>query len=177
VDRGRDTDRQDASARWVTLGRISGVYGVKGWVRVYSHTQPRERILDYSPWRISPDGKALREVVTGRRQGKGVVARIEGIDDRDAAAQLIGAEITVPRDRLDAAPPGVYYWTDLEGLEVVTTDGQVLGTVDHLFETGANDVMVVTGDKERLIPFVEPQVVRQVDFDAGRMVVDWDPDF
>jgi 16S rRNA processing protein RimM len=162
----------------VILGRVAGVYGVKGWVRVHSDTAPRENILSYAPWLLRRNGDwEAWDVEEGHRHGKGVVARLAGVGDRDVAATFVGADIAVPRERLGGPGAGEYYWTDLEGLEVVTTRGVVLGIVDHLFETGANDVMVVTGDRERLVPFVEPQVVRAVDFAAGRLVVDWDPDF
>lgn len=164
--------------RPVILGRIAGVYGVKGWVRVHSHTAPRENILSYSPWLLRRNGGwEARAVEEGRRHGKGVVARLAGIDDRDVAVTFVGADIAVPRQRLGRLEAGGYYWTDLEGLEVVTVGGVGLGIVDHLFETGANDVMVVKGDRERLVPFVEPEVIRAVDFSSGRIVVDWDPDF
>lgn len=164
--------------RPVILGRIAGVYGVNGWVRIYSHTAPRENILSYSPWLLRRGGGwEARAVEEGYRHGKGVVARLGGIDDRDVAATFVGADIAVPRERLGRPEAGEYYWTDLEGLEVVTVGGVVLGIVDHLFETGANDVMVVKGERERLLPFVEPEVIRAVEWATGRIVVDWDPDF
>jgi 16S rRNA processing protein RimM len=175
---GGDTGRGTAAGKLVVLGRISGVYGVRGWVRVFSHTDPRENILSYRPWFLRRDGSwESLEVAEGRRHGKGVVARLEGIDDREAARALLGLEIAVDRDRLGMAGPGEYFWTDLEGLEVVTTEGRTLGVVDHLFETGANDVMVVKGDRERLVPFSEPEPVREVDLEDRRILVDWDPDY
>ena len=174
------TNASDAGpqGRMVVLGHVSGAYGVKGWVRIHSHTAPRDAILDYRPWFLGRAGH-WREVecIEGRRQAKGLVARIDGVDDRDAAQALVGSEIAVPRARLGDTASGEYYWVDLEGLEVVTPGGRVLGVIDHLFETGANDVMVVKGEQERLIPFVEPEVVREVDFEARRVVVDWDADF
>ncbi|MEJ2059743.1 MAG: ribosome maturation factor RimM [Gammaproteobacteria bacterium] len=167
----------DAEKR-VVLGRVSGLYGVKGWVKVFSETQPRENILSYSPWQLKIQGEwQTRTVETGRRQGKGVVAKLEGCDERDAAAALMGAEIAVSRDQLPPLESGEYYWADLVGLQVETLDGVPLGVVDHLFETGANDVVVVKGARERLIPFVRPEVVREIDLAAGRMRVDWDPEF
>lgn len=167
----------DAEKR-VVLGRVSGLYGVKGWVKVFSETQPRENILSYSPWQLKIQGEwQIRTVETGRRQGKGVVAKLEGCDERDAAAALMGAEIAVSRDQLPPLESGEYYWADLVGLQVETLDGVPLGVVDHLFETGANDVVVVKGARERLIPFVRPEVVREIDLAAGRMRVDWDPEF
>ena len=114
----------------------------------------------------------------GRPQGKGLVACLPGVDDRDTAAALVGSDIHVAREQLP--PPGKdeYYWVDLEGLEVVTTEGAALGRVSHLFATGANDVVVVRdGARERLIPFVQGSYVRSVDLSGGRMVVDWDPEF
>ena len=118
-----------------------------------------------------------RQVAEGKRHGKGVVARLEDCVDRDQALQLMGSEIGIRRDQLPDTAPGEYYWGDLQGLEVLTEDGASLGTVDHLMETGANDVLVVKGDRERLIPFVLQQVVTRVDLDAGTIQVDWDKDF
>ena len=166
------------SADRVTLGRISGLFGVRGWIKVFSHTEPRERILQYSPWSLRVQGEWRENAVAeGQRHGKAVIARLEGMTERDAAAALVGAEIAVPRSRLPALGEGEYYWSDLEGLQVVTLDGQDLGHVDHLLETGANDVLVVQGERERLIPFLRPEVVRAVDLDAGVIRVDWDPEF
>jgi 16S rRNA processing protein RimM len=105
------------------------------------------------------------------------VARISGVDDRDAAAVWVGADILVARSQLPAAKPGEYYWADLEGLDAVTPDGTALGRVSHLFETGANDVLVLRGERERLVPYLPGSVVREVDLAARRIVLDWDPDF
>lgn len=167
-----------AEKRLVPLGWVSGVFGVQGWVKVHSHTEPRERILEYGPWRLKEDDGDWREVAVldGRRQGRTVVACLEGVEDRDQARALNGAEIAVPRDRLPPPGEGEYYWTDLEGLSVATLEGRELGRVEHLFRTGANDVMVVAGERERLIPFVLDTFVRDVDFEAGLIRVDWDPE-
>ena len=162
----------------VILGRISGLYGVRGWVKVYSDTEPRENLLNYSPWLLR-QALAWKEwrLETGRRQGKYVVAKLAGCDDRDAAAGLIGMDIAVKRSQLPSTAAGEYYWTDLEGLDVVNLSGLRLGYVDYLFETGSNDVLVVKGDKEYLIPFILKQVVLSVDLDNQLLKVDWDPDF
>jgi len=164
----------DHEQRYVHAGYVSGVYGVSGWVRVYSFTEPREQIISYSPWQLLDDaGDArCRPVVAGRRQGKGVVARLEGVDDRDTAAGLVGMRVLVDRRQFAAPGDGEYYWADLVGLEVCTEQGESLGVVDHLIETGANDVLVVTGTRRRLIPFVVDRVVKSVD--ERRIVVDWD---
>lgn len=162
----------------VVLGRVSGLFGVRGWVKVYSHTEPRENIAGYPDWYLQCDGdwQPVR-VEQGRRHGKGVVVKLVGIEDRDQAAGLIDCDIAIDRDQLPPLPPGEYYWTDLEGLRVVTLEGTELGRVSHLFATGANDVMVVTGERERLLPFVQPDIIRRVDPEQGLIEVDWDPEF
>ena len=174
---GQRADSGQVGHRWVVLGRVSGLFGVKGWVKVFSDTAPRENILGYPHWYLQRDGEwRPYRLLDGRRQGKAVVARLQGCDDRDQAAELIGADIAIRRDQLPPARTDEFYWTDLQGLRVETLDGVDLGRVDHLFETGANDVMVIEGDRQRLIPFIDG-VIGQVDLDAGLIRVDWDPDF
>lgn len=160
----------------VVLGRISGVFGVRGWVKVYSETDPRENILRYSPWYLGKDG-AAHKLIEGRPQGKTVVAQLDGCEDRDRAAALVGQQIAVRRGQLPPPSPGEFYWIDLEGLRVETLDGVALGQVSHLLATGANDVLVVRGERERLLPFVWDDVIKLVDFDERLISVDWDPDF
>jgi 16S rRNA processing protein RimM len=151
---------------------------VRGWVRVFSYTQPRENILHYRPWHLKLGGDWREyELAEARQHGKGVVARLSGCEDRDAARLLMDVEIGVRRDQLPAARGDEYYWADLQGLEVRTLGGDLLGRVNYLLETGANDVLVVQGERERLIPFVAGQVVRAVDLDRGEIRVDWDKDF
>ncbi|NOQ76499.1 MAG: ribosome maturation factor RimM [Methylococcaceae bacterium] len=163
----------------ISVGEIAGVFGVKGWVKVFSHTEPRENILNYSPWILKKAGK-VKEVKlnNGRRQGKTVVASIEGISDRDSAELYCGWEILINKSQLPETEDGVYYWADLVGLLVETEQGVALGVVDYLLETGANDVLVVKdGEQERLIPFINEQVIKKIDLDSKQMIVDWDPDF
>jgi 16S rRNA processing protein RimM len=162
----------------IIMGRVSGLFGVRGWVKIHSYTVPREGILGYKAWQLKHHGEwRHHKVVAGHPQGKGIVARLEGYDDRDRAAELINSDIAVSREQLPPLSANEYYWVDLEGLRVLTLEGVELGVVSHLFETGANDVLVVKGDRERLIPYTLGQAVRKVDLDAGHMVVDWDPDF
>ena len=163
----------------IVLGRITGLYGVRGWLKVYSNTQPRDNILRYERWQIGHLGQWHAAVLEeGRSHGKGIVAKLQGCDDRDAAAALLGLEIAIQREQLPPAEDGEYYWADLVGLAVSNTEGVALGRVDHLLETGANDVLVVQQDEvERLIPFVQGQFVKAIDLTTGTMVVDWDPDF
>lgn len=147
---------------------------MRGWVKVFSETEPRENILGYSPWYLGED-PVPRAVAEGRCHGKGVVARLNGCEDRDQAAALVGLAIAIRRDQLPPPQPDEFYWADLEGLEVQTMDGVALGRVDHLFSTPANDVVVVIGDRERLLPFLWDSVIREVDIERGLMRVDWDP--
>lgn len=159
------------------LGRVTGLYGVKGWLKVRSYTEPREAILDYKDWLLFRDGdsQAVR-LAEGRRHGRTVVARIEGCNDRDEAARHVGDEIGVARQALPDTRRGEYYWADLEGLQVVHEDGRELGKVAYLLATGANDVLVVQGEREILIPFVHGEVIKDVDLAAGVINVDWEWD-
>jgi len=161
----------------VVLGRISGFFGVRGWVKVYSYTEPREAVLEYKRWLLSNDDEwHSATVAEGKRHGKTVIVRIDGVEDRDQAAGLIGRDIGVPRDELPETEDGQYYWSDLEGLRVLAKDGSELGVVAHLLETGANDVMVIKGEQELLVPFVKDDVVLDVDLDQGLIRVDWEWD-
>jgi 16S rRNA processing protein RimM len=164
---------------FLNAGQISGVFGVKGWVKVFSHTQPRENILRYTPWILQKNNQTKEiKVLGGQRQGSNVVAELEGVSDRDAALELMGWDVLIRKEQLPKPQAGEYYWADLIGLEVVTAEGVKLGKVDHLMETGANDVLVVIDDKiERLIPFLQQQTVLKIDLAARSMLVDWDPDF
>lgn len=163
---------------FVCVGKVSGIFGVRGWIKVYSYTETRENILTYSPWTLTK-GKESKEVevIDGRRHGKTVVARLEGINDRDDAAELNGWEIFIHADQLPKAKQGEYYWADLIGLQVKTVEGIDLGIVQQMLETGANDVVVVSGERERLIPFLQGQTIIKIDLLAGEMLVDWDADF
>jgi len=162
----------------VSVGKISGVFGVKGWVKVFSFTDPRENILTYSPWLLKKDDETKTiNVVDGQLQGKTIVAQLAGVNDRDQAASLMGWDIFISQDQLPKAAKGEYYWSELIGLNVVTIDGVQLGVVDSLLETGANDVIIVQGERERVIPFLQGQTIINVDLNVGKIIVDWDPEF
>jgi len=166
------------SSEYITLGKINGVYGLKGWVKVFSHTNPRDRIVGYSHWMLRQGNEWRKiEVLRGREHGKTVVAQLVGIEDRNQAEALRGADIAITRDQLEKLARDEYYWIDLIGLQVLNQDDVDLGQVVHLFETGSNDVMVVRGDRERLVPFIQGQYVKNVDLDEGVIRVDWDPEF
>lgn len=159
------------------MGRITGLFGVRGWVKVFSYTEPREAVLNYKSWLLRKQGEwQAATVAEGKRHGKGVIVRVEGFDDRDRSAELIGSEIGIWRSAMPEAGEGQFYWSDLEGLRVVRKDGSEVGTVGYLLETGAHDVMVVQGEKECLIPFVLNEVIIDVDLDAGLITVDWEWD-
>ena len=166
------------SSQLINVGEISGIFGVKGWVKIFSFTQPRENILQYSPWQISQSGELQEiEVLKGKRQGKTIVACLKGIETREQAAQLIGSKVQISKDLLPETDHDEYYWHDLIGLKVETLGGIDLGVVDSMLETGANDVLVVKGDRERLIPFLQPDTVVNINIETGLMQVDWDADF
>ena len=159
------------------LGRISGLFGVKGWVKVFSYTRPREAIIDYDHWLLKKGGTwQAASIVEGKRHGRSVIAQFEGVESRDQAAELVGCDIGIARDDLPKAEDGSYYWADLEGLQVVNRDGTELGRVAYLMETGANDVLVTEGERERLIPFIAEKVILDVDFVKGVISVDWEWD-
>lgn len=159
------------------MGRVVAPYGIKGWIRIQPFTQEFGGLLDYAQWQVGREG-AWRQlkVESARVHGSAVVAKLEGVADRDQAAALQGLRIAVPRDAFPEPADGEYYWTDLIGLRVVNAEGIDLGTVVRVFDTGANDVLVLEGDRERLLPFTG-QVIRRVDCGAGTISVDWGVDY
>ncbi len=164
--------------KWVTLGRVSGVFGVKGWLKVQSYTEPRDNIGKFDFLTLRLDAADSRfEIEESHSRAGSVVLKLRGIEDRDRAREWVGADVIVERAQLPTAQAGEHYWTDLEGLEVVDLTGAVLGKVDHLLATGANDVLVLGGAQQRLIPYIVGSVIKQVDLAAGRIVVDWSPDY
>ena len=147
---------------------------------MHSDTNPRNNITQFKRWWLRQHGKWTEiRVLNGRPQGKTIVASLDGVTTPDGASTLIGAEIGVFREDLPEAGPGEFYWTDLLGMSVQTMDKNVIGTVKRMFDTGANDVMVVDSplNKEILVPWVVPSVITDVDMQARLITVDWDPDF
>ena len=169
----------DSRQRMLTVGRLHGAFGVRGEVKLESFTDPLRSIARYQPW-ILRDARGIERACEGvrvREGGKGLIATMPGIEDKDAADALRGTEVLVPRSALPPPAEGEFYWVDLEGLRVVNVEGTDFGIVSHLFSTGANDVLVAQGERERMIPFVLPDYIRSVDFEAGVVTVDWDADF
>lgn len=173
---------------WVVVGKFLGSHGVKGWIKLYSHTEPMDNIKQYDPLWIKPQGanEASWQPVNVehvQRHGKGLVAKIKGCDNRDQVPAYTGCEVAIKREQLPALQKDDYYWSELEGLSVVNEQGDCLGKVDHLFETGSNDVLVLkpskesVDDQERMIPYLWQDVVTAVDLEAGTLTVDWDKDF
>ncbi|WP_420468690.1 ribosome maturation factor RimM [Panacagrimonas sp.] len=169
--------------RRLTLGRVAGVYGVKGWVKLHSFTRPIDNLLEYAPWWIARGSGFEANLVEGRLHAGGLIASISGPDgqtiaDRDVAASLIGAEIQVERDRLPEPGEGEFYWFDLVGLAVRNLEGVALGTVAAVTSNGAQDVLVLRdGEVERLIPFVQGPIIQSVSLQDGAIVADWEPDY
>jgi len=175
-------------AKHVVLGKITSAYGVKGWVKVYSYTQPKENICQYKRWDLQGCGRdGVHEVTACKPHSNGLVAHIKGCGDRNAALQYSGALIRIPCEELPELPEGEFYWYQLQGLDVLLDEqkgqSRLLGRVSHLIETGSNDVLVVKkcpgsiDAKERLIPYLPEQVVKEVNLAERYIKVDWDPDF
>ncbi|MCP8463432.1 ribosome maturation factor RimM [Pseudomonas sp. ZM23] len=167
----------------IVLGKIVSVHGIRGEVKVYSFTDPLDNLLDYRRWTLKRGNEVRQaELVQGRVQGNVLVAKLKGLDDREIARTFADFEILVPRSELPVLDDGEFYWSQLEGLKVIDQNGQLFGILDHMLETGANDVMVVKpcagslDDRERLLPYTD-QCVQAVDLEAGEIRVDWDADF
>lgn len=182
-----DSSLDDANEK-ILLGHVTGVVGLKGWIKIHSDTNPRDNITSYKRWWLKQSGHWTQwKLSDGRPQGKTIVAKLEGVSTPEEAAVLIGATIAVDRDKMPALASGEYYWADLTGMLVSTVDGIEIGPVLRLFETGANDVVVVaderpnygeeTGKVEVLVPWVVPDVITEVDMEKRTITVDWDPDF
>ena len=176
------------SSRMVVIGKLTSVYGIKGWVKVHSYTEPMENFFGYTECFIEKGGQWLPIAFEeGKKHGKGLVAQIQGVNDRDLAATYCKCNIAVSAAALPDLADDEFYWHQLEGLKVYTTgeagEELLLGKVSHLIETGSNDVLVVRkcagsiDREERLIPYLPGQFVKDIDLDNGLMRVDWDPEF
>ncbi len=175
---------RDSAQSIVILGKLAGVHGVRGALKVLSWTDPREEILELGPWLLgNPKDRQILDnyqpvkLTSGRAQGKSLVVTFSEVDDRNKAETLIGQLIAIRQQDLPQADQGSWYWRDLVKLQVVTLEGYDLGRVSEIMPTGANDVLVVKGERERLIPFVADQYIKQIDLEAGVITVDWDRDF
>ncbi|HIQ16202.1 MAG TPA: ribosome maturation factor RimM [Leucothrix sp.] len=171
------------STDYILLGNISGVHGLKGWLKIFSHTSPRLKITKYSQWFLKKSGEDWKEhkVLEGKEQGKNIIVRLEGVKDRNQVDTLIGSQIAIRKEQLEALSDGEYYWRDLIGIAVETKEGESLGRLDWIFNSGSNDVLVVKDSdaekKERMLPFLFDDVVLSIDLDNSLMIVDWDIEF
>ena len=168
----------DGNGDLVELGHVVGVFGLKGWVRLRSYTDPASVILDYDPWLLaSATGWQARTRLESRGHGNKIEVRFQGCEGPEDAAALVGRALAVPRDQLPEPQDGGYYWFDLVGMEVVNHRGECLGRVERLLATGANDVLVVRGERERLLPWRMGEVIAEVDRGGRRLLVDWQLDY
>ena len=166
----------------IIVGRIVGVHGIRGQVKVYSDCRPRESLFQYRQFTARQAGRPdiPLQLLRGQHSGKSMVASFAGIHDRDQALALGGYTLYISRDQLPAARDGEYYWADLIGLRVENRQGITLGHVAELFETGANDILVIKADgtrEEILIPFVRPRYIEAIDLENGVMRVDWEQEW
>ena len=164
--------------RLIEVGRLGAAHGVRGWLRVQSFTDPPQRLFEWHRWRLQSEGGASREVKLSeaRPQGNGWIAKLEGVDERDAASRLAGQMVLVEREELPPTQGREHYRSDLLGFEARNLEGAVLGVVDHFVDTPGNAVMVIKGARENLVP-VSSQHLGSVDKDARRVIVDWPEDF
>lgn len=162
---------------WVVMGRIAAPFGIKGWVKIQPFSEDPGTLLDFESWRVGRGAQQTHySVEAAQDHGKALVAKLAGIDDRDAAYALRGQEISVAKSALPPPEENEFYWSDLIGLRVVNRQGIELGTVDSLMESGANDLLVVKGARAHLIPFIAA-FVGQVDLAGGTIEVDWGEDY
>ncbi len=162
-------------AKHIVIGRFGRTHGLKGWLRVNSETDPAANILDYQPWFIKRQSEYKELCVTGSMmQSDVLLVHIEGFNSPEDAKMLSGIELLIKREQLPNLTNDEFYWADLQGLEVITTHNARLGVIDYMMEAGACDVMVITGNKEYLVPFDRDNVVKSVDFEQGKIIVDWD---
>jgi 16S rRNA processing protein RimM len=171
---------ENEASEFVVVGKFGAPHGVRGLIKVISSTEIPDAIMDYQPWYIEEEGEwQILPLTTVGLKGQQVMAEIDGITDRDEVKEYTGCEIAVPYTALPKVAEGEYYWADLEGLTVITETGQILGLIDHIFNAGASDVIVVEGEGENqryLIPFVQGDTVKSIDLAEKTMIVNWDPE-
>lgn len=165
-----------ADSRYITVGKIGSTYGVHGWLKIQAYTEFGASILDYQPWYLGQDDNwESIQVQDGKTHNNGIIAKLEGINSPEHARLFTGKLIAITRSQLPDLKPDEYYWSDLEGLTVINQHGETLGTVSYLIATGANDVLVVKGEKiEQAIPYLPGKFVTKVDLAKGEIHVDWE---
>lgn len=169
----------------IIVGKFGSCYGIRGWIRIISFTEFAENIFSYQPWYVNKANQwQVLNIESWKLHNRDLIVKLVGSDDRDIVAQWVNSEIIVDTSQLPVLEKGDYYWKDLIGCQVITIAGYDLGEVTELMETGSNDVLVVKakltdafGKKERLIPFIEPQVIQRIDLTLKQINVNWDPGF
>lgn len=165
-------------SNWVVVGRFGRPHGIKGFVTVHSFTEPRDNILRYTDWHVFLNNAwHPLKLLAVEAQNKAIIALIEGYPDRELVTRLTNAEIAVDRKQLVALKPGEYYWHQLVGMKVINQKGETFGHVTEILPTGANDVLVVQGERKHLIPYLPDQFILNIDPDQQIITVDWDLDF
>ncbi|HSW71291.1 MAG TPA: ribosome maturation factor RimM [Gammaproteobacteria bacterium] len=161
---------------YITVGKIGATYGIQGWLKIHSYTEFGAGILEYSPWYLSSDEQTWQktEIEAGKIHGNGVIAKFNGFDNPEEARLLTGKLIAVTREQLPILEKNQYYWSELIGLTVLDQNGENLGKVIYLMETGSNDVLVVKGTKEHAIPFLQGSVILSVDLAKQEIHVNWE---
>jgi len=161
----------------VIVGAFGKSFGVQGWIKVNSFTSPQKQILDFQPWLIKKNGSWEELYLEDSKQRiNSIVVKLPGCNSPEEVRDFTNMEIGVLRKQLPKLPPGEYYWADLIGLKVVNLAGIEFGTVRELMATGANDVLVVVGDRKRLVPYIS-SVISKVDLEKKAIFVDWDSEF
>lgn len=168
----------NSNSKRLLVGTINGLFGVQGWVKIFSHTEPRKNILSYKPWYIQVDGQwQVLEIVSGRAQSKTIVAKIKGIDNREQAGIMMGTDVYIEKTQLPKLAKNEHYWEDLIGLEVISQSGFVFGKVKNLVDTGSNSVLITQGGKkEHWVPYIDPFLI-EVDMNKRQIIVDWNENF
>lgn len=163
---------------YLIVGSLGSSFGIKGWSKVQSFTEPEENILTYKKLYFLINGKwQTTTIEESKCHGTHILMKLQGCDNPEMAKTYTGTKIAITRDQLVSPKKDEYYWVDLEGCEVFTTKGYLLGRVDYLLDTGANDILVIQGERERLVPFILHRYVTDVDIKNKKITVDWDPEF
>jgi 16S rRNA processing protein RimM len=163
----------DPAERLVVLGKVVGTFGVQGWIKINSYTDPPDNILGYEELLLGSAGRwTIVQLENGRVTGKGVLGKLKGVETPEDARTRVGAELAVRRSELPPPAPGEYYWSDLEGLDAESGTGEKLGRVDHFQSTPAGTMIVLRGERELWVPFVKERIIK-IDLERQRIVLDW----
>ncbi|KTC90794.1 ribosome maturation factor RimM [Fluoribacter dumoffii] len=168
----------NSQANWIVIARFGRPHGIKGFVTVHSFTEPRDNVLKYANWHAFINNKWQPIKLTHAEvQNKSIIVQVEGYPERESVACLTNIEIAVQQEQLETLKPGEYYWHQLIGMKVINQQGELFGNVTEIIPTGANDVLVIEGNKRHLIPYLPGQFILDIDSNRQIITVDWDVDF